>query len=133
MSWLGRMRAQLGHASLWRLHAASVTLTLTLNFGCKGFELWLGQYVASLGLPLLSRTIYYAVNGGKILGDLVSMGLTGRIGRLRCLQLGFSGAAVGSLLLVVSMQPDAVGLLVALTLLTMAFADMVRARGHGRT
>ena len=84
-------------SSMWRVHATGAALSFGLNFGSKGCEIWVGEFVAELGQPQLKRSIYFATTSGKIAGDVVNMALTRRLGRLRCLQLGYLGAAVCTL------------------------------------
>ena len=57
----------------------------------------MGVYVGELGMPQLKRSIYFATIGGKSAGDLLNMHFTRRWGRLRCLQVGYMGAAVCTL------------------------------------
>lgn len=104
----GRLRLLL---SMWRLHVTGALLAFALNFGSKGTEIWVGVYVAELGQPQLKRSIYFATIGGKIAGDLLSMCFIRRWGRLRCLQIGYLGAAAATLLLGVSADVSAPRLL----------------------
>jgi len=48
-----------------------------------------GVYVERLGLRHISRSIYFFSLGGKVLGDLVNVKLSERLGRIRTLQLCF--------------------------------------------
>ena len=57
-----------------------------------------------MGLPALKRGIYYATSFGKIGGDVLNMWLGPRIGRLRCLQIGFVGLSACTLALALPMM-----------------------------
>ena len=37
--------------SQWNLFFTGALLSFSLNFGSKGCEIWVGEYVAELGLP----------------------------------------------------------------------------------
>ena len=110
---------------LWRLFAVGAVLAFSLNFGTKGSEIFLGDYVAELGVPSLKRGIYFATAFGKIGGDLVNIGLGTRLGRLRCLQMGYVGAALCTLALALPAVGRHAPLLVAAALLQGVFVDLL--------
>ena len=64
----------------------------------------------------------FATIGGKIAGDVLSICFTRRWGRLRCLQVGYLGAAAATLLLGVSADVSA-GSLLLLGFLLGLFTD----------
>ena len=94
----------------------------TLNFGSKGAELWMGAYVTSIGLDSISRSVYFASQGGKIVGDLLNIRFSHRVGRLRALQLSFFGAGAALLAFCFVATPPA---LLALAFLGTVCQDIV--------
>ena len=120
-AWRRRWR-ELRHKSLWRLHVLGSLVCFTLNFGSKGAELWMGAYVTSIGLDSISRSVYFASQGGKIVGDLLNIRFSHRVGRLRALQLSFFGAGAALLAFCFATTPPA---LLALAFLGTVCQDIV--------
>lgn len=108
---------------MWRLLSLACTLAFCLNFGSKGSEIWVGSFVKSKGLERLERVIYLCVQVGKIAGDIASIYLSNRIGRLRCLQLGFVVSALTTFGFVISV-PDAWAVLWLLSLASLQGAGI---------
>lgn len=107
--------------ALWRLHAFGMALSFCLNFGSKGSEIWVGKYVEAKGLASISRVIYLCTAFGKICGDILNMRVSRRLGRLRCLQIGFGACALTTFGFVMPMPTGAS----AVWLLSLAFLQGV--------
>lgn len=83
--------------SLWPIFLFACALSLCLNFGSKGSEIWVGTYVADRGLDEIQFVIYFCTISGKIAGDVLNISTAARLGRLRALQLGFGVCALSTL------------------------------------
>eukprot|EP00750_Incisomonas_marina_P002452 INCI12336.1.p1 GENE.INCI12336.1~~INCI12336.1.p1 ORF type:complete len:542 (-),score=57.86 INCI12336.1:265-1890(-) len=85
---------QMSQGSMWRLLLVGTLVAFSLNFGSKGLETWSGVYVEKLGLPHLSRSIYFATLTGKVIGDFLNIKASEWVGRIRMLQYAFWTAGV---------------------------------------
>jgi len=93
---------QLSHPSLWKLHLVGTSVAFCLNFGAKGLETWSGIYVERIGLPHLSRGIYFTTLTGKVVGDFLNIYASEAVGRIRLLQVAFFVSGISLFLFVIS-------------------------------
>merc|ERR1719436_1288318 len=90
----------------WKVMVFGIMILFCSNFAAQGGSAWLGVFMKEQGLIRFNFTSYMFVELGDIAGKLVAWPIGDRVGRLRCLQIGFLVGALSTFAFILPFPAD---------------------------